>query len=222
MDAQTSNNLCICNQRWLASRNEKLATVLSGKTPVKIDSFSVEIEGPEYGWLDITFKTEGQKPFTLNASDIYPPFPNLRSWLENLLHFTTFPSNSFVVDCESYKVLFSYDYLGIIEKDEVFEPIALIQIEDNISEDEQTEDDGYRLMLVIPIRTFVSKLYYTLKDYLHTNRRVFSKNWEHPDGGSFDIRKLMRSFVSKDIEEEIKMMDNHTEDLAHWPLIEIK
>ena len=222
MEKQSSSNLHIRKQQWLRTRNEKLAGILSGEESVKIDDFTIEIEGPEYGWLDITFTTEGQKPFSINASDVYPPFPNLRAWLEDLVHFTTIPSKSFVMDCENYKVLLSYDYLGVIEKDDILEPVALILLEDDIPEEEQKEDFGYSLMLIVPVRSFVSKLYYTLKNYMFTNRRVFSKNWNHPNGGDFDIRKLMRSFVSKNIEEVIKKMDEHTQDLGHWPLIRIK
>ena len=54
------------------------------------------------------------------------------------------------------------------------------------------------------------------------NRRIFSRNWNHPNGGDFDIRKLMRSFVSKSIERELDMMNRHPDDLDHWPLIRIR
>ena len=78
MKEQRTNNLHISKQQWLTIRNEKFISTLFGDEPIIIEDFSFEIKGPEYGWLDMTFKTEGQKPFFMSASDVYPPFPAIR------------------------------------------------------------------------------------------------------------------------------------------------
>ena len=78
------------------------------------------------------------------------------------------------------------------------------------------------VQFIVPIRHFVSCFYRKLKDYMYENRRTFSQHWSHPNGGDFDIRKLMRSFVSKAIEEELDRMERYSSDLGHWPLIQIK
>ena len=210
------------NPEFTLKRVEALDRILSGEESARIDNITIEIEGPDYGWLDILFKMEGKFPFIIEASDVYPPFPYLRSWLEHMVDFTTYPSESFVIDCEAYNVFLSYDYLGHIENDEIYEPVALIQLGDDIPANEVTGDYEQLLQIIVPIRKFVSDLYNTLKNYMYDNRRVFSRHWSHPNGGDFDIRKLMRSFASKTVEKEIERMNKFTSDLGHWPYIRIR
>lgn len=210
------------NQELILRRVEALSRILSGEEPVRIDNVTIEIEGPDYGWLDILFKMEGKFPFIIEASDVYPPFLNLRAWLEHMMDFTSFPSESFIIDCERYSVCLSYDYLGHIENENIYEPVALIQLGHDIPKEEITGDYEPLLQVIVPIRKFVSDLYNTLKKYMYDNRRVFSRHWSHPNGGDFDIRKLMRSFVSQKVEREIEQMNKFAGDLGHWPYIRIR
>ena len=80
----------------------------------------------------------------------------------------------------------------------------------------------YVRKFIVPIREFVGCFYLKLRDYMYMNRHIFSSHRDHPGGGDFDIRKLMSSFVSKSIEKELQMMNSHTGDLGHWPLIRIR
>ena len=210
------------NQEIIAQRAETLCRILSGEEPARIDDVIISFKGPEYGWLEIQFEVEGKRPFLIEASDVYPPFPDFKDWLEHMMDFTNFPSESFSIDSEGYNTILSYDYLGHIEKDEICEPVALIQMADTLVGEDRTATYEPVYQLIVPIREFVSDLYLHLKNYMFDNRRIFSKHWHHPGGGDFDIRKLMRSFVSKKVEQEIERMNEYTGDLGHWPYIRIR
>lgn len=210
------------NQVFLTKRSECLNRILLGEVPIRIDDVSLTIDGPEYGCLELSFVKEGYRPLLIEASDVYPPFSPLRDWLKDMLNFTAVPSKSFILDCESYNVMFSYDFLGHIKKDGIYEPVAFVQIEDDTDSKGQCGDYEYLLQLIVPIRSFVATVYYTLKNHIVENRRVYRREWELPSGTDFDIRKLLRSFVSKEIEEVLEAMNSHPEDLGHWPLIQIK
>ena len=222
MDVMKDIELNLENPEYNQKRVEALNRILSGKEPVRIDDVTIEIKGPEYGWLEIYLKVEGKRPFIMEVSDVYPPFPDLRSWLEHMVNYTTYPSESLVIDCERYNVLLSYDYLGHVENDEIYEPVALLQIGVDIPEEDETGEYEPLLQIAVPIRKFVSDLYNVLKNYMYDNRKVFSQNWSHPNGGDFDIRKLMRSFASKKIEEDLERMGAYTCDLSHGPCVQIK
>lgn len=206
------------NEDFFMRRADRLAEIYRHIDTIRLNEFDIRISGPEYGWLDIYLKLDGQEVFTFEPSDVYPPFPDLRAWLDDMLHFYDVPSKSFIVDCESYHTLFSYDYIGSIETENAYEPAAFIQIGDDDAEDESKK----MIQFIVAIRQFAGCFYTKLKDYLFENRRIFSRNWRHPNGGDFDIRKLMRSFVSKSIERELDQMNRFSGDLSHWPLIQIK
>ena len=213
--------LKFANKSFQAKRAERMSNILSGEEPIRIDAVSVTVNGPEYGWLDISFKTEGYRPLLIMASDVYPPFLLLRDWLKDMLNFTAVPNKSFILDCEGYNAIFSYDFLGHIKKSGINEPVALVMIEDDIEGEEQCGDYETLLQLIVPIRTFVATVYYTLRNHIVENRLVYRREWELPGGVDFNIHKLLRSFVSKEIEELLEAMNSHPEDLGHWPLIQI-
>jgi hypothetical protein len=79
-----------------------------------------------------------------------------------MLHFYDVPSKSFIVDCESYHTLFSYDYIGSIETENAYEPAAFIQIGDDDAEDESKK----MIQFIVAIRQFAGCFYTKLKDYL--------------------------------------------------------
>ena len=209
---------CAFNERFFTKRADRLAEIYRDIGTIRFSEFDIRISGPEYGWLDIYLCLDGKGIFTFEPSDAYPPFPDLRAWLDDMLHFYNVPSKSFVVDCESYHTIFSYDYIGSIETEDTYEPSVFIQIGD----DEEEDDDKRLIQFIVPIREFVGCFYLKLRDYMYMNRHIFSSHWDHPGGGDFDIRKLMSSFVSKSIEKELQMMNSHTGDLGHWPLIRIR
>ena len=206
------------NEEFFTKRADRIAQIYRHIETISFSEFDIKITGPDCGWLDIYMYLDGKEAFLFEPSDVYPPFPDLRDWLNDMLHFYDVPSKTFIVDCESYHTIFSYDYIGSIQTETTYEPSALIQIGDDYSEDEEKK----MIQFIVPIRFFVSCFYRKLRDYMLENKRIFSKNWDHPNGGDFDIRKLMHSFVSKSIERELDMMESHTGDLTHWPLIQIK
>ena len=206
------------NTEFTVARAEAIRRALSGEERIEIGEFDVKLSGPEYGWLYIDFYINGNRVFHFIPSDVYPPFSLLRDWLEHMIHFVNYPSSSFIIDCESYDSYFSYDFLGDARIKGIYEPVALIQLADNTDSE---NSDGI-VHFIIPIRKFVSCLYGTIKDYMCENRQLFSENWDLPGGGEFEIQKLMDTFVSKDIEDELADMEKYSGDLGHWPLIQIK
>lgn len=189
----------------LPGKKEAIQRILSSDDVYGIDDLAIEFGGPEAGWLDFYFKVKGKKPFLFSASDVYPPFPDIRTWLENLmLHPWTFPSHSVVVDCESYHVVLSYEYIGTIKRGKDYQSVALIQMADDIAEEDRDEDYANSLQLVVPAEVFVSRFYCTLKDYIYANRKVFWKNWNLPNCNWFEFRPFIRSVESKKIEEYLK------------------
>lgn len=206
------------NEDFFTKRADRIAEIYRHIDTIRLSEFDLRITGPDCGWLDIYFSLDGKEVFTFEPSDVYPPFPDLRSWLDDMLHFYDIPSKAFLVDCEGYHTIFSYDFIGHIETETDHEPAVFIQIADDYSENE----DKNTVQFIVAIRQFVGCFYEKLKNYMFENRRIFSRNWDHPNGGDFDIRKLMRSFVSKSIERELDMMNRHPDDLDHWPLIRIR
>ena len=126
--------------------------------------------------LDIHMILDGKEAYLFEPSDVYPPFQELRSWLNDMLNFYTVPSKSFIVDCERFNTIFSYDYIGSVETETTYEPTAFIQIGDDYEEDYPDK----MVQLIVPIRHFVSCFYRKLKDYMYENRRIFSQHWDHP------------------------------------------
>ena len=203
-------------------RIEALNRILSGEDPARIDELTINLNGPEYGWLDMCFNVMGKKPFMLEISDVYPPFLELRDWMEHMIHFSTFQSGCFSIDCEGYSVFLSYDYLGHFEIDKIDEPVALVQIADDILKKYRTTEFEHTLQLVIPIRAFVADMYYGLKNHIQKNAEIFTEQWDRPDGDGCDVQELLTSFASKDIERELEEMNKNTDSLGTWPFIRIR
>ena len=188
----------------IVERNKWDSSLLSGMKVIRAKDLSIEIDGPDDGWLDITFNVKGEKPFCIEVSDVYPPFPNLRAWMEDLLNYREVPSKSIIIDCERYHVILSYDYLGGKETENGIIDVALIQLQDDIEYENLRGEHGKPIRFVVPVYWLVSLLYNTLKDYIYANRRVFSKYWSLPNCGYFEFRKFIRSMESKKIEERLK------------------
>ena len=206
------------NEEFFTKRADRLAEIYRHIDTIRLSEFDMRISGPENGWLEVNFILDRREVFTFEPSDSFTPFPDLKAWLTDMLNFTKVPSKSFTVDCESYETIFSYDYIGNIKTKKTCEPSVFIQIGDDTPVDEEKS----MIQFIVPVRQFVSVFYFKLRDYMIENRRLFSRNWSLYPNGDFDIRRLMRSFVSKSIESELDSMNSHTGDLGHWPLIRIK
>ena len=189
------------NLQCLPPREEEIERIVSDMEVLMPNNFSIDIEGPEFGWLDVTFNVKGKKPFPFSISDMFPPFRNLRTWMEDLANYSSIPSKSIVIDCERYSVLLSYNYLGDVETDKDVKPIALIQLGSDDEECEHSSEYERFIKFIIPIQWFVPMLYNTLKDYCYTNRRTFWKNWRLPHSDSFEFRTFIRSIESKKLEQ---------------------
>lgn len=189
------DNICNC----LPERRKVIEKALSSDKCFGIEDLAIEFLGPEFGWFEIYFKLSGGKPFLIEASDVYPPFPALKKWLEDMLDYVSFSSESLCINCERYNVVLSYDYIGWDD----FGPMALIQLGDDISEEDGVGDYEQFVQMVVPIYSFVSKFYYSLKDYINANRRVFCRNWSQYSDCS-DFRKFIRLVESKTIEQKLE------------------
>lgn len=203
-------------------RIEALNRILSGKEPVRVDEVAIRLEGPDYGWLDMYFIVTDKKPFMLEISDVYPPFKELRDWLEHMVHFNVYNSGGFSIDSEGYSVFLSYDYLGHYEINKIDEPVALLQIADDLLEKYRVPEYEHTLQLIVPIRTFVADMYYGLKNHMQQNTDVFSEHWDRPDGDGCDVQELIEAWTSADIEYELDEMNKYSDSLGTWPLIRIR
>ena len=74
---------------------------------------------------------------------------------------------------------------------------------DDIAEEDRNEDYVNSLQLVVPVEEFVSRFYFSLKDYIYTNRKKFWNNWNRPNCSGFDFHTFIRSVESKKIEQEL-------------------
>ncbi len=184
---------------------QSIEHVVSNMKMLGTNDFTIEFEGPENGWLEIYFKIEGKKPFLIEISDAYSPCPFLKKWLENMLDFSTVTSESINIDCEQYNVVLSYDYIGYNDRDDCNGAVALIQIGSDIDENNISKEYEAIIQMVVPIHLFVSKFYYSLKDYVYLRRRTFSKQWKLPNSDYFEFRKFISSVVSKTIEQKLEM-----------------
>lgn len=203
-------------------RIEAINRFLTDDEPVEMAEYTISFNGPECGWLDLRLDVPGKKPFEISLSDVYPPFREMKDWLEHLLRYYTYQSACFSIDCEGFNVFVSYDFLGHYEDDKTSEPVALIQLADDILDKYRNQDYEHTLQLIVPIRKFVTDLYFGIKNFMIENRRVFSKEWHFHDGTDFDFRKLMRSFESKKIEQELERMNKFSDSMGTWPLIRIR
>lgn len=107
-------------------RIEAINRFLTDDEPVEIAKYAISLNGPECGWLDLRIDVPGKKPFEISLSDVYPPFREMKDWLEHLVRYYTYQSASFSIDCEGFNVFVSYDFLGHYEDDKSSEPVALI------------------------------------------------------------------------------------------------
>lgn len=188
----------------LPSKREAIEKILSSDDVYGIDDLTIEFEGPNVGLFNIYFKVKGKKPFLIEIDDVYPPFPNIRIWLENLLlRPWIIPSQSVCVECASWRDFLSYDYIGTIKRGKDYQAVALIQLADSVDEKDRNEDYANSLQLVVPVEEFVSLFYFSLKDYIYANRKKFWNNWNRPNCSGFDFRTFIRSVESKKIEQEL-------------------
>ncbi|MBQ6725120.1 MAG: hypothetical protein IJQ89_00940 [Bacteroidales bacterium] len=201
MKLNTSKLYLSDNLQCLPPREEEIKRIVSDMEVLMPDKLFIDIEGPEFGWLDVSFNVKGKKPFPFSISDVFPPFRNLRAWMEDLANYSSIPSKSIVIDCERYSVLLSYNYLGDVETDKDVKPIALIQLGSDVEGTEHSSKYERFIQFVVPIQWFVPMLYNNLKDYCYTNRRTFWKNWRLPHSDSFEFRTFIRSIESKKLEQ---------------------
>lgn len=191
------------NMYCIPARKQEIGRMVSKMEILTGDDFFIEFEGPEFGWFEIYFKIKGRKPFLIESSDVYPPFRALRKWMEDMLNRWEYPSGSINIDCECFNVFLSYDFVGFDDK----ENYVLIQLGHNINEEDRMGDYEPLIQMVVPIDLFVSKLYYSLKDYIYANRKIFSRNWRLPHSDSFEFRKFIRSVESKTIEQKLEEVE---------------
>lgn len=118
--------------------------ILTDDEPVEIAEYAISLNGPEYGWLDLRFDVPRKKPFEISLSDVYPPFREMKDWLEHLILFHTYQSASFSIDCEGFYVFVSYDFLGHYEDDKSSEPVALIQMADDLLDKYRNQEYEHR------------------------------------------------------------------------------
>lgn len=75
------------NEEFFTKRADRIAEIYRHIETISFSGFDIKITGPDYGWLDIHMYLDGKEAFLFEPSDIYPPFPDLRDWLNDMLRF---------------------------------------------------------------------------------------------------------------------------------------
>ena len=185
-------------------RVDAIKELIASKDLINIDEYSIEIKGPEWGWLEIYIKKENEKPYLLELADTNNPLQDIRKWLEHLAWCYNYPSESRVIDCDTHEVLLSYDYLGYIYPNSISELVTLIQISDDIEEKDRNGDYASYLQMVVPVKKLVKDLYCAIKNHINANEKLYLEHWDLPGGQLEDINELREVVVSDIIEDYIK------------------
>jgi len=189
------------NEINIIRRTDAIKELIASKDLINIDDYSIEIKGPEWGWLEIYIKKDNEKPYLLELADTNNPLQDIRMWLEHLAWCYNYPSDSRIIDCETREVLLSYDYLGLIYPNSICEPVALIQISDDIEEKNRNGDYANYLQMVVPVRKLVTDLYNAIKNHINSNEKLYLEHWDLPGGQLEDINEL-KEFVESSILED--------------------
>ena len=72
-----ANNLLLERSKLFAKYAESI--------PNKADKLELQLDYPDYGWIDMHFKVNDDEKILISASDVYEPFEDIREWLEEIV-----------------------------------------------------------------------------------------------------------------------------------------
>ena len=178
----------------LKSRIQRLQEIqAAGPESVTLDTLQIKFTRVELGWLDADVIVNGKVVHLLEFSDVYEPFAELIGWLLSLVEKR--PTTSILnLDCEQFYQQFICDYLGYWQDGDTFKDIALF----TLSAD--WDDKLSPAFMIIPVETFVYKLYYGLLDYYLENKPSFMVEWGNECDWMDDHNLLEKSIRNKKLE----------------------
>lgn len=178
----------------LKSRIRRLQEIqAAGPESVTLDSLRIKFKRVECGWLDADVIVNGKVVHLLEFSDVYEPFAELINWLLSLVEKR--PTTSILnLDCEQFYQQFICDYLGYWQDGSTFKDVALF----TLSAD--WDDEWSPAFMILPIETFVSKLYYGLHDYYLKNKPTFMLEWGNECDWMDDHNLLEKLIRNKKLE----------------------
>lgn len=163
--------------QWLNSQIAVLQRYANG-LPDTLDEVSLALDKPDVGWIDMHVKINGGEKLVINTSDVYDPFVPLRQWLEYLTRGWCETAASVMIDCEGYKVIFSYQPLFCPEISEAKKDIyprncGIFSIYNTLTE--QTAVTAYCDTL-----KFIESFYRSLVNYAEENAHdpAFAEEWD--------------------------------------------
>jgi hypothetical protein len=128
---------------------------------------------------------------------------HLRSWMEDMSDYSSMPSRVIRVIWEDISFIISYTHLGSVSIDGHLEPIALIAYLgwDFAAKLNSLSGDSPFSSLIVPIRSFLSDLYYGILEKYPTN---ISSDKSH----NSNLRDQFRSIKSRKLENNLSVLES--------------
>lgn len=103
--------------KWLSARSELYKKYANG-LPHHLPHILLLFSPPHWGWLPVKFNLDNKESESIEFSDAYDPIPELIQWLEFIIKNRWSGGSYITIDCESYKVIFSYEVMVVPEVEE--------------------------------------------------------------------------------------------------------
>lgn len=78
------------------------------------DEIFFEFSDPSFGWIDISIYVNGKKMHTFSISQVFPPFDDIKKWLEDIVDSQK-PYTGLFFDTETQDIVFHYERLQVAE-----------------------------------------------------------------------------------------------------------
>lgn len=103
--------------KWLHARSELYRKYANG-LPTVLPRIEVLFSTPHLGWLPVKFNIGGKESESIEFSDAYDPIPEMVQWLDTINKNRWTGGSYITIDCEFYKVVFSYEVMVLPEDEE--------------------------------------------------------------------------------------------------------
>ena len=192
----------------LLYQKAKLLEKYAINMPNKVDNFGIQLDNPEYGWIDFHIIINDEEKELINFSEVYEPFEDIREWLENIvIHIFDFTPCGVNIYDEFYNYILYYEPI-VFQTDELLASPQLYGIfyvydghEDKIVADALCET-----------REFVRNFYQTIKHYAQESLKnksfvedwiegAYNNEWGEMDDGDPRIQEI---FMNKVLSEKIE------------------
>lgn len=187
----------------LLLERSKLFAKYAEKMPKKFDKVDLQLDYPEFGWIDIHFKLNGEEKALITASEVYEPFEDIRIWLEEISSYT----QAFVAIYDEFDYYYLY-YEPLIDVDLKHNngPKGLFYIYNR--NEKLIVADG-----IFETRKFVRSLYDSITTFAKeaSQNKSFVENWiegaynsEWGEYESDDDPRVREIFINKVISQKIE------------------